>query len=192
MGEQALNKPNAMLKLESLPNLLTFLRIILAFLLLMLILYGDRILPPPIHPSWINYFACLVFCVASITDFFDGFIARTFDVGSVFGEIFDPLADKLLMLAALLGLLVLGRADVWAVFLILSREFFITGLRVVAAGKGIKVAASNLGKYKTGLQITAIAFLLMDYSFGGITLWLAVLLTLYSGYDYVKLYVKAR
>ncbi|MBX7490491.1 CDP-diacylglycerol--glycerol-3-phosphate 3-phosphatidyltransferase [Helicobacter turcicus] len=181
-----------MLKLESLPNFLTILRIALSFLLLVIILYGNWILPPPIHPTWINYFACLVFCIASITDFFDGFIARTFNVGSVFGEIFDPLADKLLMLGAFIGLLVLGRADAWAVFLILSREFFITGLRVVVASKGVKVAASNLGKYKTGLQITAIAFLLMDYSFGNLTLWLAVLLTLYSGYDYVKMYVKAR
>lgn len=181
-----------MLKLESLPNILTTLRIVLSFLLLALILYGVWILPPPIHPTWINYFACLLFCVASITDFFDGFIARTFNVSSVFGEIFDPLADKLLMLAALIGLLVWNRADVWAVFLILSREFFITGLRVVAASKGIKVAASNLGKYKTGLQITAIAFLFMDYSFANATLWLAVALTLYSGFDYVRMYVKAR
>ena len=133
-----------------------------------------------------------MFCVASITDFFDGFIARAFNVSSAFGEIFDPLADKLLMLAALIGLLVWNRAEVWAVFLILSREFFITGLRVVAASKGIKVAASNLGKYKTGLQITAIAFLLMDYSFANATLWLAVALTLYSGYDYVRMYAKAR
>ena len=146
MAEQALNKPHVfMLKLEFLPNLLTLFRIFLAFLLLSLILYGDWALPPPIHPSWINYFACLIFCIASITDFFDGFIARTFNVGSVFGEIFDPLADKLLILAALIGLLVLSRAEPWAVFLILSREFFITGLRVVASSKGIKVAASNLG-----------------------------------------------
>lgn len=191
MEGQALNKLKSM-KLESLPNGLTIFRIVLAFLLLALILYGQWILPPPIHPSWINYFACLIFCVASITDFFDGFIARTFNVTSVFGEIFDPLADKLLMLAALIGLLVWNRAEVWAVFLILGREFFITGLRVVAASKGIKVAASNLGKYKTGLQITAIAFLLMDYSFAGATLWLAVAFTLYSGYDYVKMYAKAR
>ena len=180
------------MKLESLPNCLTIVRIILAFFLLALILYGHYLLPPPIHPTWINYFACLVFCVASITDFFDGFIARAFNVSSAFGEIFDPLADKLLMLAALIGLLVWNRAEVWAVFLILSREFFITGLRVVAASKGIKVAASNLGKYKTGLQITAIAFLFMDYSFANATLWLAVALTLYSGFDYVRMYVKAR
>ncbi len=178
--------------LKTLPNLLTILRICFAFLLLAILLYGWELLPTSIHPSWVNYFACLLFCIASITDFFDGFIARNFQVTSVFGEIFDPLADKLLILSALIGLLVLGRANAWAVFLILGREFFITGLRVVAAAKGLKVAASNLGKYKTGLQITAIAFLLMDYSFAPHTLWLAVLITLYSGYDYTKAYTKTR
>ena len=96
------------------------------------------------------------------------------------------------MLSAFIGLLILNRADAWAVFLILGREFFITGLRVIAASKGLKVAASNLGKYKTGLQITAIAFLLMDYSFANATLWLAVIITLYSGYDYAKAYTKTR
>ena len=96
------------------------------------------------------------------------------------------------MLAAFIGLLVIDRVNVWAVFLILGREFFITGLRVVAAAKGLKVAASNLGKYKTGLQITAIAFLLMDYSFANATLWLAVIITLYSGYDYARSYTKTR
>lgn len=181
-----------MLELKNLPNVLTLLRIFLAFLLLYIILYGGILLPPPIHPTWINYFATLTFCIASATDFFDGFIARNFGGMSVFGEIFDPLADKLLMLSALIGLLVWNRADAWAVFLILSREFFITGLRVVAASKGIKVAASNLGKYKTGVQITAIAFLLMDYSFAPFVLWIAVAITLYSGYDYVKLYSKSR
>ncbi|TLE16212.1 CDP-diacylglycerol--glycerol-3-phosphate 3-phosphatidyltransferase [Helicobacter apodemus] len=181
-----------MWNIQKLPNILTILRIFFAFLLLCIMLYGQCLLPPPIHPTWINYFACLVFCIASITDFFDGFIAREYEVTSSFGEIFDPLADKLLMLAAFIGLLVLGRADVWAVFLILVREFFITGLRVVAATNGIKVIASNLGKYKTGLQITAVAFLLMDYSFAPATLWLAVILTLYSGYDYVKVYILSR
>ena len=163
-----------------LPNLLTASRLLGTFVIPFLFFRG-------------NYIGTVLATVAfSITDFFDGFIARTFNVSSVFGEIFDPLADKLLMLAALIGLLVWNRADVWAVFLILSREFFITGLRVVAASKGIKVAASNLGKYKTGLQITAIAFLFMDYSFANATLWLAVALTLYSGFDYVRMYVKAR
>ncbi|MCI2236622.1 MULTISPECIES: CDP-diacylglycerol--glycerol-3-phosphate 3-phosphatidyltransferase [Helicobacter] len=180
------------MNLKSLPNLLTALRICFAVLLLAVLLYGWELLPPSIHPTWVNYLACLLFCVASITDFFDGFIARNFEVTSLFGEIFDPLADKLLMLAAFIGLLVIDRVNVWAVFLILGREFFITGLRVVAAAKGLKVAASNLGKYKTGLQITAIAFLLMDYSFANATLWLAVIITLYSGYDYARSYTKTR
>ena len=71
-------------------------------------------------------------------------------------------------------------------------NYNITGLRVVAASRGMKVAASHLGKYKTGLQITAIAFLFMDYPFGNLVLWLSVALTLYSGYDYVKMYLKVR
>ena len=180
------------MNLKALPNILTTLRIGFAFLLLAILLYGRDWLPDSIHPTWINYLACLVFCLASITDFFDGFIARNFQVTSVFGEIFDPLADKLLMLSAFIGLLILNRADAWAVFLILGREFFITGLRVIAASKGLKVDASNLGKYKTGFKITAIAFLLMDYSFANATLWLAVIITLYSGYDYAKAYTKTR
>lgn len=181
-----------MWNIQKLPNLLTILRIFLSFLLLCIILYGESIFSLAVHPTWINYFACLTFCIASITDFFDGFIAREYGVISSFGEIFDPLADKLLMLAAFIGLLVLERANVWAVFLILTREFFITGLRIVAATDGVNVQASKLGKYKTGLQITAVAFLLMDYSFAPATLWLAVVLTLYSGYDYVKMYVLSR
>lgn len=173
------------------PNILTVSRIIFSFLLLVVILYGEALFPPPIHPTWINYTACLLFLIASITDFFDGFIAREHSIVSTFGEVFDPLADKMLMLAGFIGLLVWKRAEVWAVFLILSREFFITGLRVLAAAKGISVAASNLGKWKTGLQITAVAFLLMDYFPGEILLWLATILTLYSGYDYTKAYLKS-
>ncbi|MGP1451107.1 MAG: CDP-diacylglycerol--glycerol-3-phosphate 3-phosphatidyltransferase [Wolinella sp.] len=172
------------------PNILTFSRIIFSFLLLVVILYGSAILPPPIHETWINYLACLIFIIASITDFFDGFIAREHGIISTFGEIFDPLADKMLILSAFIGLLIWERANPWAVFLILSREFFITGLRVVAASNGINVAASNLGKYKTGLQIAAVGFLLMDYFPGEILLWLATVITLYSGYDYTRAYAE--
>ena len=180
------------MNLKTLPNILICLWFGFVVLCLAILLDGRVCLLGSFLPTWINFLACLVFCLASITDFFDGFIARNFQVTSVFGEIFDPLADKLLMLSAFIGLLILNRADAWAVFLILGREFFITGLRVIAASKGLKVAASNLGKYKTGLQITAIAFLLMDYSFANATLWLAVIITLYSGYDYAKAYTKTR
>lgn len=174
----------------AIPNILTISRIFFSFLLLALIIYGYDMLPSYVHHSWMNYLITLVFIVASVTDFFDGYIARAYKQTTVFGEIFDPLADKMLLLSAFVGLLVLGHANPWAIFLILSREFFITGLRVVAASKGSSVAASNLGKYKTGVQITAVAFLLMDWFPGDILLWIATIITLYSGYDYVKEYYK--
>lgn len=116
------------------------------------------ILPDYVDKSWVNYLTCLIFCIASFTDFFDGYIARRYNFHSRFGEVFDPLADKMLILSAFIALLILDRTSPWAVFLILSREFFITGLRVMVAGSGTSVAASRSGKYKTGAQITAIAF----------------------------------
>ena len=176
--------------MRNIPNILTIFRILLAFLLLCVILY--RPFPSFVDFSWVNYTACLIFCIASITDFFDGYIARIYNVKSKFGEVFDPLADKMLILGAFIGLLLLERANPWAVFLILSREFFITGLRVIAASEGKNVAANNLGKYKTGFQITAVAFLLADLFPGGeALLWIAVFVTLYSGYDYTKAYYKS-
>ena len=134
----------------------------------------------------------MIFCLASLTDFFDGYIARNYGVESVFGEVFDPLADKMLILSAFIGLLLVERANAWAVFIILSREFFITGLRVVVASSGKSIAASYLGKYKTGVQIAAIAFLLADFFPGGtLLLWIATLITLYSGIDYSVKYYKS-
>ncbi|PAF50728.1 CDP-diacylglycerol--glycerol-3-phosphate 3-phosphatidyltransferase [Helicobacter sp. 13S00401-1] len=178
--------------MRNIPNILTVSRMILAILLLALILHWNSFVPSYVDKTWLNYFSCLIFCIASITDFFDGYIARRFNLKTAFGEVFDPLADKMLILAAFVGLLYLHRANTWAIFIILSREFFITGLRVVAAMGKEKVAASNLGKYKTGFQILAIAFLLADYFPGGnILLWIAVIITLYSGLDYAIKYYKA-
>ena len=153
--------------MRHIPNILTCSRILLAVLLLVVMLHWEYIVPAWVDISWRNYFTCLIFCIASITDFFDGYIARQFDLTSAFGEVFDPLADKMLILGAFLGLLLLDRANAWAVFIILSREFYITGLRVVAANLKQNIAASTLGKYKTGLQILAIAFLLADFFPGG-------------------------
>ena len=163
----------------------------LSFLLLFVVLHYELVFPSYVDFSWVNYFTCLIFCVASLTDFFDGYIAREYGVKSLFGEVFDPLADKMLILSGFIALLVLHRASEWAVFLILSREFFITGLRVVVAGSGKSIAASNIGKYKTGAQITAIAFLLADFFPGGeLLLWIATFLTLYSGLLYTIEYYK--
>ncbi|WP_334087961.1 CDP-diacylglycerol--glycerol-3-phosphate 3-phosphatidyltransferase [Helicobacter typhlonius] len=178
--------------MKHIPNFLSLSRIFLAVLLLFVALHYDMILPDYVDKSWVNYLTCLIFCIASFTDFFDGYIARRYNFHSRFGEVFDPLADKMLILSAFIALLILDRTSPWAVFLILSREFFITGLRVMVAGSGASVAASRSGKYKTGAQITAIAFLLADFFPGGeILLWIAVVLTLYSGADYTLKYVKS-
>lgn len=135
--------------------------------------------------TWNYYFAALLFVVASITDFFDGYIAREWNQNTLLGEIIDPLADKMLTLAAFLGLMLIGQASIWAVYIIIVRELFITGLRVVAVGHNISVKASMAGKIKTVAQMIAIGFLLMHWPYGDTLLWLAVALTLYSGFEYI-------
>jgi CDP-diacylglycerol--glycerol-3-phosphate 3-phosphatidyltransferase len=144
-----------------------------------------------IHTSWLNYIAAFIFVVASATDFFDGYIARTFNQVTTLGKILDPLADKMLTLAAFLGLMMIGSASPWAIFLIVTRELFITGLRVSAVAEGIDISASWMGKVKTVAQMIAIGFLLMGWYGGTILLWIAVALTLYSGYEYVRDFFKS-
>ncbi|MEO1923617.1 MAG: CDP-diacylglycerol--glycerol-3-phosphate 3-phosphatidyltransferase [Nautiliaceae bacterium] len=177
-------------RLKNIPNILAFIRIFLAFLMYLFLVNRDVF--NGIHSSWLDYFAALIFVIASITDFFDGYIARNFNAVSKLGEILDPLADKMLTLGAFLGLLYLHRANPWAVYLILVREFFITGLRVAMASEGLSVKASMAGKIKTVLQMIAIGFLLMDWPCGNCLLWVAVVVTLYSGADYIKAYIKAQ
>ena len=174
----------------NLPNTLAFLRLLMAPLLLWLLAYRDTSLLQGLHSSWLDFFAALIFVLASVTDFFDGYIARKCDQITTLGKIIDPLADKMLTLAAFLGLVVLGRADVLAIFLILSREFFITGLRVMIVSEGKDVSASWMGKVKTVAQMFAIGFLTMDWPGGALILWIAVVITLYSGYEYIRNYIK--
>ena len=174
----------------NLPNALAFFRILLAPLMFFMLVNAPGIFTQ-IHISWINYFAALIFVIASVTDFFDGYIARSWDQKTKLGAILDPLADKMLILAAFLGLMMLGRASAWAVYLILVREFFITGFRVVMASDGVEVAASMAGKVKTVSQMFAVGFLLMSWPGGELLLWIAVALTLYSGFEYIFTYVKA-
>ncbi|WP_104697196.1 MULTISPECIES: CDP-diacylglycerol--glycerol-3-phosphate 3-phosphatidyltransferase [unclassified Helicobacter] len=172
--------------MKNLPNILTTVRILSSILLLIVLINGaDLGIQNPC------IYAFLIFVIASITDFFDGFLARRYHLVSVFGEVFDPLADKMLILAAFVGLLVMQGANPWAVFLILSREFFITGLRVVVASTKQSVKASFLGKFKTVLQVVAISFLLLDLEGGMVLLWIATIVTLYSGLDYALRYYKS-
>jgi len=172
------------------PNTLAFIRLLLAPVMFLFLVNQDASLFEGIHKSWLNYIAAFIFVVASATDFFDGYIARTFDQITVVGSILDPLADKMLTLAGFLGLMVLGAASPWAIFLIITRELFITGLRVSAVAEGIDIAASWMGKVKTVVQMIAIGFLLMQWPGGELILWVAVALTLYSGYEYVRDFFK--
>ena len=171
----------------NIPNILALIRLLIAPLMYLLLVNRNLF---SIHPSWLDFWAAFLFVLASITDFFDGYIARELDQITKLGEILDPLADKMLTLAGFLGLMVLGRADPWAIYLILTREFFITGLRVSAASQGLEVAASMAGKIKTIIQMIAIGFLIMQWPGGTLLLWIAVALTLYSGYEYIKAYLK--
>ena len=190
LNESEFSKHKGIFVSLNLPNALAFFRILLAPLMFFMLVNAPEIFAQ-IHISWINYFAALIFVIASVTDFFDGYIARSWDQKTKLGAILDPLADKMLILAAFLGLMMLGRASAWAVYLILIREFFITGFRVVMASDGVEVAASMAGKVKTVSQMFAVGFLLMSWPGGELLLWIAVVLTLYSGFEYIFAYVKA-
>ena len=174
----------------NIPNILAFIRLLLAPVMFLFLVNQDAAIFEGIHKSWLNYFAAFIFVVASATDFFDGYIARTFDQITTLGKILDPLADKMLTLAGFLGLMMIGTASPWAVFLIITRELFITGLRVSAVAEGIDISASWMGKVKTVVQMIAIGFLLMEWPFASELLWFAVILTLYSGYEYVRDFFK--
>ena len=174
----------------NIPNILAFIRLLLAPVLFILLVNRDLPILEGIHYSWLDFLAGFIFVLASATDFFDGYIAREFNQITTLGAILDPLADKMLTLAAFLGLMMLHRVSPWAIYLILTRELFITGLRVSAIDKGIDISASWMGKVKTVAQMFAIGFLLMKWPFATALLWIAVSLTLYSGYEYIRDFFK--
>jgi len=174
----------------NLPNALALLRIALAPLMFWFLVDRNNPLFADIHISWLDYIAALIFVIASVTDFFDGFIARSWNQITELGAVLDPLADKMLMLAAFLGLVFIDRASPWAIFIILTREFFITGLRVSAASLGKSMQSTFAGKTKTVVQMIAVGFLLMNWPYADLILWIAVALTLYSGAEYIKGYLK--
>lgn len=177
------------------PNKITLSRIFLIpiFILLLSIPFdwgewsiGSTVLP-------VSHFAAgLLFILASATDWVDGYYARKYNLVTNLGKFLDPLADKLLVASALILLVELELAPAWVVILIISREFAVTGLRLVAAGEGIVLAASSMGKLKTVTQIVAIAALLLHnfpfsylgFPFALIMLYLALFFTVLSGYDY--------
>ncbi|MDA3946680.1 MAG: CDP-diacylglycerol--glycerol-3-phosphate 3-phosphatidyltransferase [Helicobacteraceae bacterium] len=169
----------------NLPNILALIRLAVAPFMFWIILTPELFTDNGYDITWSYYFSSLLFVIASITDYFDGYIARELDQKTMVGAIIDPLADKMLVIAAFLGLMVMGGASIWAIYIILVRELFITGLRTVAVAEGIDVSASWAGKVKTVAQMIAIGFLLMHWPFANIILWIAVLLTVYSGTEYL-------
>lgn len=167
----------------NLPNKLTMLRVILipAFLLVLFLV------PAPLN----RYIAVAIFIVASITDFLDGHLARKWNLVSNFGKFMDPLADKLLVMAALVSMVQLGDLASWVVIIILAREFAITGFRTLAMEAKIVMAASWWGKVKTTVQMIMIIVVLLNLPFPGISIieellvGLAVFFTILSGVDYI-------
>ncbi len=128
--------------------------------------------------------AAAVFILAAATDGLDGYLARSRNEVTRLGILLDPLADKLLITAALVSLIQLDRVSAWVAMLILGREFAITGLRLVAAAEGVVISASKLGKFKTISQIVAIVAVLINFPANQALLWIAVAITVWSGIDY--------
>ncbi|GAA5415173.1 CDP-diacylglycerol--glycerol-3-phosphate 3-phosphatidyltransferase [Paraliobacillus ryukyuensis] len=140
----------------------------------------------------VDFVAALLFIIAAGTDWIDGYYARKYNLVTNLGKFLDPMADKLLVSAAYILLIEMGMVPAWIVIIIISREFAITGLRLVAAGEGLVLAAGNMGKWKTTFQLVSIATLLLhnfpfayiSFPFDIVTLYIALILTVLSGVDY--------
>lgn len=166
----------------NLPNKLTVIRVIL-ILPFVLLMHFDG--------TGAGRFAALaIFCIASFTDFLDGYLARRDNLVTNFGKFMDPLADKMLVGAALICLVALDKIPAWVVIIIISREFAISGFRLVASDNGIVIAAGWWGKFKTVSQMIMIILLLAD--FGGVFnileqafIWISLALTVISLVDYI-------
>jgi CDP-diacylglycerol--glycerol-3-phosphate 3-phosphatidyltransferase len=179
----------------NLPNKITISRIFLIplFLIVMLVPFswGELTILGATLPVT-HLVGALIFIIASATDWVDGHFARKYNLVTNLGKFLDPLADKLLVSAALIVLVELGYAPSWIVIIIISREFAVTGLRLILAGGGEVVAANQLGKIKTWTQIVAISALLLhniifemiSIPFADIALWVALVFTIWSGWDY--------
>lgn len=178
----------------NLPNKLTVFRVILIVPFVLLLLGG--------HAQWgwfmaifggiadyVDYIALGIFIIASLTDMLDGKIARKYNLVTNFGKFMDPLADKLLVCSALICLIELGRIPAWIVIIIISREFIISGFRLVAADNRVVIAASYWGKFKTTFQMIMVCLMIANIEalaiLTQIVMWVAVVLTVVSLVDYL-------
>jgi CDP-diacylglycerol--glycerol-3-phosphate 3-phosphatidyltransferase len=168
------------------PNFLTLGRIVLVPPIVILLFFPGKF--------W-SALAAFIFFIASLTDFFDGFIARRFQVESSFGRFLDPIADKVLVTSALIMLIALGRVDAWIVMLIITREVAVSALRSTTKSWDTTLKPSPVGKLKAVFQFTAIIPLMIHYTYqfiipidfhaiGTVLIYIALILTIWSGLDY--------
>ena len=172
----------------NLPNRLTLLRMLLAPVYLVL-MWISTFASPVSFCVLFRWIALLVFAAASLTDLFDGQIARRRGLVTNFGKFMDPLADKLLVCSAMICLIEWGSLPSWIVIVIIAREFIISGFRLIAAEKGRVIAAGQLGKIKTVLQMIMVILMIMDidalYLPTRIFMWGALIMTVVSLVDYL-------
>jgi CDP-diacylglycerol--glycerol-3-phosphate 3-phosphatidyltransferase len=183
----------------NIPNLLTFGRILVIPIVLLLL---DRGTPEDC------LLAALVYSAAALTDLIDGWLARKLNIVSMLGKFLDPLADKLLVMAVLVYMVPMGRMPEWAVVLLLAREISVTGLRGIASNEGVVIAAGDDGKTKTALQMVGILCLLLGYPYhltlgpidlgvvdlvvvGRILVYVSLFFSLMSAFTYTRLFAEA-
>lgn len=180
-------------EIDNLPNRLTMIRIILIpIILLSLFLTLSNVQWFAENIKLLNYIAAWTFVAASITDFFDGYIARKKNIVTVFGSFLDPIADKFLVISSLIMLLALSRVHVLIVLILVLREMYITALRLLAMEKGLSVPVGTLGKWKTATQMVGIPLLMANDIpwgidmplIGTIAIYLASLFSMYSALEY--------
>ncbi len=177
----------------ALPNVITLARILAVPVIIILFSIYKRGGP------WVSGVCATVYLIAALTDLLDGHLARKYNLVSTLGKFLDPLADKLLVSAALIMLIPLGRVEAWVVFLILAREMAVTGLRAIAAERGLVIAASEGGKRKTLAQNIALFCLLWHFpllwadtaAVGTVILYVALIITYWSGLEYFLDFRKA-
>ena len=167
----------------NLPNKLTTLRVIMIPFFVFFLLWQNG------ENRTFRMIALALFIIASLTDLLDGKIARKYNLVTNFGKFMDPLADKLLVCSALICLIELNALPAWMVFVIISREFIISGFRLIASDNGVVIAASYWGKFKTTFQMVSVVLLILDIPalafVTTICVWIALLLTIVSLVDYI-------
>ena len=173
----------------SLPNGLTIIRVVAIPIILVLLFSSGR---------FYQIFTAFLFLLVAITDTVDGYLARRRGVVTTLGKFLDPLADKLLIVTALIALVPARAIPVWMVIVIVGREIAVTGLRGIAVSQGIVISASALGKYKTVFEVVSIFFLIFDgdyfsidfHQVGMVFLWISLGIAVISGIDYFRKFLR--